>query len=125
MLRNILVQDWDLDDDGKPETLRLGFATPRTWLEDGKFIEVKEAPTAFGKTSFTIKSNLKNGEVELNFTPPPLTTAKTLVRVRVPDGWKVKSASAGSREFKADEKGTVDLTSVKKQTVFHFKVVQI
>lgn len=125
MLRNLLVQDWDLDDDGKPETLRLGFATPRRWLEDGKTIEVRDAPTAFGKTSFTIKSNLKNGEVELNFTPPHLIPAKTLIRIRVPDGWKVKSASAGSREFKADEKGTIDLTSVKKQTVIKFKVVQI
>src|SRR5438046_984789 len=28
-LRNLLVQDWDLDDDGEPETLRLCFATPR------------------------------------------------------------------------------------------------
>ncbi len=125
MLRNILVQDWDLDDDGKPETLRLAFATPRTWLEDGKTIEVKNAPTAFGKTSFSIKSNLKNGEVELNFTPPSLTPDKTLVRIRIPDGWKVKSASAGSREFKADEKGTVDLTSIKEPTAIHFKVVQI
>ena len=36
MLRNLLVQDWDLDDDGEPETLRLLFGTSRRWLEDGK-----------------------------------------------------------------------------------------
>ena len=35
MLRYLLVQDWDLDDDGKPETLRLCFATPKRWLGDG------------------------------------------------------------------------------------------
>src|SRR5437870_2930908 len=29
MLRGLLVQDWDLNDDGRPETLRLLFATPR------------------------------------------------------------------------------------------------
>ena len=39
MLRYMLVQDWDLDDDGKPETLRLAFATPKRWLEDGKVAE--------------------------------------------------------------------------------------
>src|SRR5204862_6814739 len=35
-LRYLLVQDYDLDDDGRPETLRLRFAAPRPWLEDGK-----------------------------------------------------------------------------------------
>ena len=122
MFRNLLVQDWDLNDDGKPETLRLGFATPRRWLEDGKTIKVKGAPTAFGKTSYTIKSSLKNGKVELNFTPPRLTPEKTLIRIRVPDGWKIKSASAGSHDFEVDDKGTVDVTSIKEQAVIHFRV---
>ena len=54
-LRYLLVQDWDMDDDGKPETLRLAFATPRAWLEPGKQIEVKNAPTAFGPVSFSIR----------------------------------------------------------------------
>ena len=41
MLRYLLVQDYDLDDDGRAETLRLCFATPRRWLEDGKQIDVE------------------------------------------------------------------------------------
>ena len=63
MLRHLLVQDWDLDDDGKPETLRLLFATPRRWLEDGKSIKVDRAPTAFGPVSFVVRSKLSQGEV--------------------------------------------------------------
>src|SRR6185436_9413927 len=51
MLRNLLVQEWDLDDDGRPETLRLLFATPRRWLEDGQILKVEHAPTAFGEVS--------------------------------------------------------------------------
>ena len=51
MLRNLLVQDWDLDDDGEPETLRLLFGTSRRWLEDGKQIDVERMPTAFGRVS--------------------------------------------------------------------------
>src|SRR5436305_6503953 len=47
-LRGLLVQDWDLDDDGRAETLRLLFATPRDWLRDGARIAVERAPTAFG-----------------------------------------------------------------------------
>src|SRR5207249_1602285 len=48
VLRYLLVQDWDTDEDGRPDTLRLLFATPRRWLEDGKTIVVERAPTAFG-----------------------------------------------------------------------------
>ena len=35
-LRYLLVQDWDLDDDGRPETLRLLDAIPPRWLADGQ-----------------------------------------------------------------------------------------
>ena len=34
------------DTSGKPETLRLFFATPKRWLEDGKKIKIERAPTA-------------------------------------------------------------------------------
>ena len=42
-LRGLLVQDWDMDDDGRAETLRLLFATPRHWLRDGARITVEPA----------------------------------------------------------------------------------
>ena len=35
-LRYLLIQDWDLDDDGRPETLRLLFGAPARWLRDGR-----------------------------------------------------------------------------------------
>ena len=38
-LRYLLIQDWDLDEDGKPDSLRLLFGTPRRWLADGKQID--------------------------------------------------------------------------------------
>jgi hypothetical protein len=63
VLRYLLVQDWDLDEDGEPETLRLLFATPRRWLEDGKAITVERAPTAFGPVSIKVQSQLSQGEV--------------------------------------------------------------
>src|SRR6185312_7832805 len=43
MLRYMLVQDYDTNDDGRADTLRLCFATPRRWLEDGKEIVVERA----------------------------------------------------------------------------------
>ena len=122
MLRNLLVQDWDLDDDGKPETLRLAFATPRSWMEDGKTIEVKEAPTAFGKTSFSIRSNLARGEITVNYTPPARSPKKALLRVRVPDQWRVVSASVESQNLPVDAEGTVEVTALKQPAILNFKV---
>src|SRR5688572_10174788 len=53
-LRYLLVQDYDLDDDGRAETLRLAFATPRAWLKQGARVRVTNAPTEFGDVSYTI-----------------------------------------------------------------------
>ena len=37
-LRYLLIQDWDLDEDGKPDSLRLMYGVPRRWLADGRQI---------------------------------------------------------------------------------------
>src|SRR5205823_2699685 len=63
VLRHLLVQDFDLGDDGKPDTLRLLFATPKRWLADGKTIKVERAQTAFGPVSLRVESKLNQGEV--------------------------------------------------------------
>lgn len=58
MLRYQLVQDWDLNDDGRPDSLRLLFGTSRRWLEDGKSIRIERATTAFGPISLAVHSRL-------------------------------------------------------------------
>ena len=40
-LRNLLVQDWDMDDDGRAETLRLPSRRRGGWLRDGAPVAVK------------------------------------------------------------------------------------
>jgi len=125
MLRHVLVQDWDADDDGKPDTLCLAFATPKRWLEDGKEIRAEHAPTAFGETSLTLRSRLKAGEVLVEFSPPPRAPKQTLLRVRVPDGWRSVSAHAGQRELKLDAQGTVDVTSVRESATLRFAVRRV
>jgi len=110
-LRYILVQDYDRDDDGKPETLRLLFATPRAWLADGKSIEVKNAPTAFGVLSVIAKSELSQGKVAVEIDLPERSPVKTLLRLRLPDGFKMQSVSAAGKEIKVDGE-TMDLTGL-------------
>jgi hypothetical protein len=130
-LRYLLVQDWDADDDGKPDTLRLLFATPKRWLEDGNIIKLERAPTAFGEISLTVKSRLKHGEVIAEIQPPSRQTpAKTFLRIRVPDGWRIVSANIlknmklhASVSLPVNEKGTVELPPLKNKFTVRFTVV--
>lgn len=129
MLRNVLVQDWDLDDDGRPETLRLLFATPKRWLEDGKVIAVERAPTAFGEVALRVESKLGAGEVLADVTLPTRHPAKrTLLRIRLPDGWRVMTAAttgAGNQSLEVDERGTVDLSALGGRVALRFEVRKI
>ena len=123
MLRYMLVQDWDMDDDGKPETLRLCFATPKRWLEDGKEIKLERAPTAFGPVSLLVQSKLSRGEVTVKVDLPTRNLPKqTLLRIRVPDGWRVNSAKAGRAEVKVDARGTADISSLRGKVIVRFNV---
>lgn len=125
MLRYALVQDWDLDSDGTPETLRLGFATSKRWLEDGKGYKVERAPTAFGPVSLNVQSKLAEGEVVADVQLPSRNTPqKILLRARVPDGWKVVSAQAGDKKLTPDEQGTVDVSSCKGRLTIRFAVAK-
>ncbi len=123
ILRNMLVQDWDLNDDGEPDTLRLLFATPKRWMEDGKTITVERAPTAFGIVSVKARSNLNQGNVVVVVDMPNRNTPKqTLLRIRVPDGWRVTGAQAGSQQLKTDDQGTADISSLKGKATVQFSV---
>ncbi|MBI3880502.1 MAG: hypothetical protein HY301_10640 [Verrucomicrobia bacterium] len=125
MLRHLLVQDSDLDDDGEPETLRLGFGTSRRWLEDGKQIKIERAPTAFGPVSAKWESKLSSGEVLAQVELPARNAPKKiLLRARVPEGWRVTSAEAAGRTLAVDEHGTVDLTGRTGTVAVRFKVAK-
>ncbi|MSU58798.1 MAG: hypothetical protein EXS35_11630 [Pedosphaera sp.] len=125
MLRYALVQDWDLDGDGKPETLRLCFATPKRWLEDGKVINVERAPTAFGQMSVRLESKLNAGEVVAEVELPHRDVPKqTLLRARVPDGWRVTGAECSGKKLAVDGKGTVDISAFKGRQTVRFAVTK-
>jgi hypothetical protein len=115
-LRYLLVQDYDLNDDGEPETLRLAFATPRAWLKQGGAVKVDRAPTAFGDVAFTIKSDVEKGKVTADVSLPQRAPAKTLLRLRVSEGYEVKGANAGSTDLlvtSSPNGATLDLTNLK------------
>ena len=123
MLRAMLVQDLDLDDDGRPETLRLCFATPKRWLADGQSITVERAPTAFGEVSVKLTSHLAAGEILAEVSlPARQTPTRTLLRARVPDGWRITKCLTATGELPTDPHGTVDLTTLRGPVALRFQV---
>src|SRR5205823_2729723 len=84
-LRYLLIQDWDLDDDGRPETLRLCDAIPPRWLAPGKKIVVTGAPTAFGPVS--LRMTARANELVAAVEAPPSRAAphdRPVRRARAP-----------------------------------------
>jgi hypothetical protein len=112
-LRYLLIQDWDLDDNGKPDTLRLLDAIPARWLVDGKVIRIDKAPSAFGELSFRVDSQLKRGEVIVEVEAPSRPVDHWTLRLPNPPGYSITCVTIGRDELKQDADGRVDLTSWK------------
>jgi hypothetical protein len=125
ILRNLLVQDWNADGDGKPDTLRLLFATPRRWLADGAAIRLTGLPTGFGKVSLEVHSRLSQGEVLADVALPSLRAKKVLLRARLPEGWKAVSATVDGTTRPVDDEGVVDLSESRGKVRVRFEVRRI
>jgi hypothetical protein len=124
VLRNILVQDLDTDENGTPDTLRLAFGTSRRWLEDGKTINVERAPTSFGLVSYQIESHLNQGTVTAHVDLPSRNKAdKILFKARLPQGWHSTSASVDGQKLTVNTSGAIDLSGLqgKHEIVFNVK----
>ena len=89
------------------DTLWLAKGTPRAWLEDGQTIAVSRAPTPWGRLSFTLRSHLQAGMVEAMVELPPTPpTARVKLRLRVPEGHRIRSVTANGKsweQFDAEE----------------------
>jgi hypothetical protein len=122
LLRYMLVQDWDLNDDGRPETLRLLYGAPRRWLRDRARIRFENVPTQFGPMSLLAQSRLADGVVDLQVTLPPRTPDKTVVRLPLPDGWTAQSAELEGSKLPLASDSSVDLTGQTGSLKLSFQV---
>lgn len=121
-LRYCLVQDYDLDDDGRPETLRLLFATPRRWLANGARIKIERAPTAFGEITLSVQSLVSDGRIVAEIALPANVPAKTLLRLRLPTAWRLLSARMNERQIKMIDAETLDLSGLSGAVKIEAKV---
>jgi hypothetical protein len=97
-----LMSRWMLVfEDPESETLWLAKATPRKWLEDGQRIEVRAAPTRWGRVGYSIVSKLNEGSVAVRVDLPAAgLAAATQVRLRVPGERKLKSVTWNGKDWK-------------------------
>jgi hypothetical protein len=93
---------------GAPAGLDLAFSTPRAWLADGKEIDVQDAPTSFGKVSFTLTRS--GSAIDGSLVVPAGSHAR--LRLRVPSGEHVTRVVIGSTALPVNGTGTVDLGSL-------------
>lgn len=92
--RNMLVHELD------NETLILGQAVPRRWLEDGKRIDVQRAPTWFGNISFEVQSLALSGSIRSSFQLDGRQSVKAvLLRLRHPDGAKLRGVTVNGQKW--------------------------
>jgi len=122
-LRYLLIQDWDLDFDGRPDTLRLLDAIPPRWLADGKAISVQRAPSAFGEISVRVESRLsRDREVVVTLKPPSRSAKKLQVRLPDPPGYRIIKVTRGDMLQPRDEEGRVEIRDCTAETVIRFSV---
>jgi hypothetical protein len=73
------------------EVLWVVRATPRAWLEQGKRISVKHAPTHFGTVGYEIRSDVDHGKITAKIDLPARETPKAvLLRLRHPKAAQIK-----------------------------------
>jgi hypothetical protein len=121
-LRYLLIQDWDLDDDGRPETLRLLYGIPPRWLADGSVLEAARAPTAFGPLSLRVESRLRDGELRLEILAPSYKPAAFTIRPRLPSGYRAVAASLAGRGMTIAADGSLDLSGTNPSESIRVRV---
>ena len=96
--RNLLVME-----DG--QDLWLARATPRVWLEQGKRITVKNAPTHFGATSYEIISDVEHDTIKAQVQLPDRGRPDTvLLRLRHPLAKPIRAVTVNGSNWTAFDK---------------------
>lgn len=106
--RNLLVLE-------EARSLWIARATPRAWLEQGKKIVVKNAPTYFGTLAYEIVSDVDNGKINATIEIPTRKSPENvLLRFRHPASAPIQSVMVNGQpwtKFNRD-KEVIELTGL-------------
>jgi hypothetical protein len=110
--RNLLVME-------QGQTLWLARATPRAWLEQGKKISVKNAPTYFGTVAYEIFSDVDNGKISVTVEMPARKAPKeVVVRLRHPKTAPIKGVTVNGPSAPSAGSGQAGSGEAKPWTEF-------
>ncbi|HEX6773123.1 MAG TPA: hypothetical protein VF126_13925 [Acidobacteriaceae bacterium] len=87
-------------EDPQTDSLWLAKGSPRDWLADGQSISVRNAPSRWGKVSYSIHSHIADGKIVARVTLPPKQAVQTKLRFRVPGEPPLKSIMIDGRPWK-------------------------
>ena len=91
--RDLLVME-----DG--QSLWVARATPRSWLDQGKKIGVRNAPTYFGALAYEIVSDVDNGKITATIELPSRNPARSVfVRFRHPKAAPLKNVTVNGQRW--------------------------
>jgi hypothetical protein len=86
--------------DPESDTVWLGKAIPRQWLRDGETVSVTNAPTRWGRVSFSIASRAKAGRVDVSVRFPATgLRAETRLRIRADGDAPMKSVTLNGKPW--------------------------
>lgn len=109
-LRLTLVHE-TTDASGSPRGLELAYATPRSWLEPGKRVEVRRLQTSFGRLSYTIDAGPSAVRVSLDV--PAGLAGPLRLRLRLPAGQQLGAVTVRGVPFdRLADPETLDLTGL-------------
>ena len=71
------------------------------WMDDGEVVEIKNAPSNFGRVSYKITSHVKDGFIEAVVEMPSRCKADgVVIRLRHPQEKKMKAVTVNGKEYK-------------------------
>ncbi len=106
--RNLLVME-------EGQSLWIARATPRVWLEQGKKISVRNAPTYFGTLAYEIVSDVDNGKITATVEIPNRSAAQSVkVRFRHPQAAPIQSVTVNGQPWSGfnPDKEVIELTGL-------------
>jgi hypothetical protein len=100
MTRTMMITERD-------DELWLAPFVTRNWFEDGKTLGIRNAPTRFGKMSYTIQSSVNTGHIDAVIDPPDRNAPSIIMlRVRHPQNKPMQSVQVNDESLNTFEPDT-------------------
>jgi hypothetical protein len=103
------------------DILWLNRASPRRWLEDGKKIVVRNAPTRWGKISYCVESHTEKNHISARIDIAGIASKSLLIKLRLrhPDVRQLSSVIVDGDKWRDvdQEKETIDIPCRDKKKI--------